>query len=106
MDEEGILVRGTDNPSVAARWILEHPTEAPPDLEEFIRLCERSQDPSPLQEDAKEYVARWVESFTQYPERTGYFRFNVQEAESDYTWMLGYADAPGRGNFLGVLWYG
>ena len=97
-----ILVRGTTDPSTAARYVLEHGWESIPWMEDDVSLCLRGAPASPFTDDAKAAVARWVEK-SRGPERVGWFRMNVQAPGAEYGWMLGYADGPGRGNFRGVL---
>lgn len=103
--EGEILVRGTADPGEAARFILEHGWEDLPWFEDDIGILVQGREPHPWVEMAKESIATWVYNGARNPERTGYFRFNVQPESSDYGWTLGYMDGPGRGNFPGVLFH-
>lgn len=104
-DWEEILVRGTMDPSTAARYVLENPGKAAPHLEEAMARLSRTHPdgPGPLMEDAVASVAHWVQMATSAPNRAGWFRMNPYNGDEGYHWMLGYADGPGRGNFPGVL---
>lgn len=104
MNDGEVLVRGTTDPVAALGLAMDETSNggwnweddlAEPDPEE--RDGEREHA---LARDAAEFCAARLKPQNH---RAGWFRINVQAPDGDYSWMLGYEDGPGRGNFPGVL---
>lgn len=116
MTEDDWLVRGTDDPMRALELIVSQLDESyrGNDMLDGVTPPKsgiKPGDPWRIEPDAVQAMANWCYNMLATA-RPGYYRLNPtapgswEREDEGWTWMLGYADGPGRGAFLGVYFRG
>lgn len=104
MMEGECLVRGTTDPVTALGLAMDETSNGGWDWEDELTPPHPEERDAELdQAHARDTAAFCFNRLKPQNHRTGWFRRNIQAPDSDYTWMLGEPDGPGRGNFQGVL---
>lgn len=104
MSEGECLVRGTTDPVKALGLAMEETSNGGWNWEDDLGAPHQDEpDPDIDRIHARDAAAFCFTRLDPRSHRAGHFRMNVQAPGGDYTWVLGYEDGPGRGNFAGVL---
>ena len=103
MDWEGILVRGTTDPYLALKYVVETEGDEHYMLDGFAAAMPIDEQPDEVHEFDVMMLADWLHGMAAKG-KPGYYRMNVcpPDHPEGWAWQLGECNGPGPGNFEGV----